>query len=383
MDWMRYALNIIATILIVVLLAAVAIRRDGTIMGKNPTEMINSKQMSSDASNINTDVMTELGLEGRTPVVIDKQTWMMGNIVIVSTAEYGKKIYGYGGNTPLFLAIENNTIVGIAAGNNNETPAYWRNVENAGILKQWVGKNLNEVGDVRPDVVSGATMSCDAVQYNVIYAANAIAGKEFKNPNAISLKQIAGLCVLVICVLAPFFFKSKWWRIAQLMLSVGVLGLWCGSFLSLSLFINWLSNGMNVLVAIVPATMVMLAVVMPFFGKKDFYCTHVCPFGAAQELVGKIPARKIRMSARLIKVLTTVREVITLLLIALMVIGVGAAYDIINYEAFSVFMFGAASWVVIILACTFLVLSLFVSKPYCRFLCPTGQLLRWGNFRKI
>ena len=54
----------------------------------------------------------------------------------------------------------------------------------------------------------------------------------------------------------------------------------------------------------------------------------------------------------------------------------GTGFDIMNYEVFSAFMFKQASLAVMILAVVFLILSIFINRPYCRYICPTGALLK-------
>ncbi len=367
--------RIVSILLVTSLLCAVAFRRDGTIIGQDSLNLFSAE--SSLANSPSEETMQELGLTTKDLTKLDDNTWISRDVIIVSTAEYGKKIYGYGGNTPLYLAIENGVITGITYVKNTETPSYWKRALRAGILKQWIGVAIDDVNGFKADALSGATMSSDAINYNVKYTANAIAGKEFKKPAIVNFKSIAALLILAFCILASYKLKGKKWRTVQLIFNIAVLGFWCGSFISVSLIVNWLSNGTNILIAIVPMTMVALAIIMPFFGKKDFYCTHVCPFGASQELVSRIPTPKIKMGSKVTKILMHVREGIAATLIALMIIGITASYEIINYEAFSVFIFDSASWIVIALASIFLILSLFVHRPYCRFVCPTGQILSW------
>ena len=49
--------------------------------------------------------------------------------------------------------------------------------------------------------------------------------------------------------------------------------------------------------------------------------------------------------------------------------------DFTVFEPFSAFKFEAAALPSLIIAALFLIISLFVNRPWCRFLCPTGTLL--------
>ena len=47
-----------------------------------------------------------------------------------------------------------------------------------------------------------------------------------------------------------------------------------------------------------------------------------------------------------------------------------------DYELFTAFIWQTANVVVIVFALVMLVLAVFVPRPYCRFVCPTGTLLK-------
>ena len=123
-----------------------------------------------------------------------------------------------------------------------------------------------------------------------------------------------------------------------------------------------------------PLLMVFVALIYPLLGKPGHYCAHVCPFGSAQELTGKVTRCKPRMSPRLNKALITFRNLLWGVLMALMLTSTWTAW--MDYELFTAFLYTSASVWVIVLALAFLVLSVWVPRPYCRFVCPMGTLLR-------
>ncbi len=61
---------------------------------------------------------------------------------------------------------------------------------------------------------------------------------------------------------------------------------------------------------IVPVIMLVTAFVYPLFGKKSYYCTHVCPFGSLQELAGKCVGYKVRMKPATAKRLDKFRQIL-------------------------------------------------------------------------
>ena len=89
---------------------------------------------------------------------------------------------------------------------------------------------------------------------------------------------------------------------------------------------------------------------------------------------GKLSRRKLRITPRVLRVLTALRNLLWGVLMALLLTGTCSAW--IDYELFTAFIYSSASVWVIVLAVLFLVLSVWVPRPYCRFVCPTGALMK-------
>ncbi|MFI3285411.1 MAG: 4Fe-4S binding protein [Rikenellaceae bacterium] len=60
----------------------------------------------------------------------------------------------------------------------------------------------------------------------------------------------------------------------------------------------------------------------------------------------------------------------------------GVGFELMDYEIFSAFIISSASTAVLVMAALFLILSLFIQKPYCRFGCPTGALITMAQKTK-
>ncbi len=80
------------------------------------------------------------------------------------------------------------------------------------------------------------------------------------------------------------------------------------------------------------------------------------------------------MSPKLVKTLDNFRQGLWVLLLTLLFIGWGVSW--IDYEVFTAFIVESASWIILAIGGLFIVLSLFISRPFCRFVCPTGSLLK-------
>lgn len=306
--------------------------------------------------------------------------------IVVNTTSLGKDVKGYGGNVPLEVYIKDNKITKIVALKNSETPEFF--FEASSLFKKWIGMPINIVPTQKVDAVSGATFSSRAIIENVklasIYANKNSVSTSAKSSFSVDIKLIAGLIVVLMAAIIPLVYKNRTMRRVQFVLNIVVLGFWCGTFISYSLIVNYLSNGANIIMALIPIIMLITAFVYPLFGKKNYYCNNICPFGSMQELVGMAHKKKWKLSKKTTKRLELFREMLWAVLMMLMLVG--AAFEWMDYEVFSAFMITAASWVVFVIAIVFLILSLFVPRPYCRFVCPTGTLFKVaqsGNVFKL
>ncbi len=185
---------------------------------------------------------------------------------------------------------------------------------------------------------------------------------------------IVALCLAVAATVIPLLRNGRKLRSIILTLNIAGLGLLCGKFMSFSLMVNVMSNGIQWPAGLLALIMLFAAFVMPLFGRPNHYCMWVCPYGSAQELMGRIRKRKWRPTPRITRILTWTRRGLWALLMLLMWCGVAFVWT--DYEPFALFVPSATSVAVIVIASAFLILSIFVHRPYCSWICPTGTTFR-------
>jgi NosR/NirI family transcriptional regulator, nitrous oxide reductase regulator len=130
-----------------------------------------------------------------------------------------------------------------------------------------------------------------------------------------------------------------------------------------------------------PAAVISLVVILFFvlpliftlmFGRT--FCGSVCPLGAIQEVVLVHPVRLPGILRHALGLLPCVY-----LALAVLFAATGSAYVICRYDPFiALFRMNGPAGMLILGAC-FIVISMFVGRPYCRFLCPYGLLLSWAS----
>jgi ferredoxin len=106
-----------------------------------------------------------------------------------------------------------------------------------------------------------------------------------------------------------------------------------------------------------------------FFGRT--FCGAVCPLGAIQDVVlvhaVQVP-RWLESGLRLLAY--------TYLGTAVLFAATGSAFIICQYDPFVGFFRLSGNWNILVLGASLLLIGLFIGRPYCRFLCPYGMILR-------
>ena len=314
---------------------------------------------------------------------------------VINTKTIGSSITGFAGKVPLEITFKAGKINQVKALPNEETEDFFDMAST--LLNKWNGKTIDQALAMQVDAVTGATFSSKAIIGNMrealLYAKSNPAiysGSESgNNPSVstghtadfdLSAKNIAGLVVVLMAALLPLFVKNRKYHILQLALNVIVLGFWCGAFISYTSLISYTAHSINILAAIITVVMLITAFIYPVFGKKTYYCTHVCPFGSLQQLAATCTKHKIKMGTKTLQRLDMLRQVIWAALMLCIWTGVWSQW--VDYEPFSAFIYQSASWVVIALAAIFFLLSFVVARPYCRFVCPVGTLLKISQSSK-
>ena len=371
-----FVARLLSLVVVVLILAAAAILRDGRILGHDLREAHEAKALKNDTLEVTPD-----------------------GAFVVNTKPLAKDVQGYGGPVPLKIHIKDGRVAAVEAEPNAESPDFFNRAKT--LLNHWQNKSVDVALAEEVDAVSGATFSSRAIianmQRGLAYAkqhgqwgedgsvgaletsAPPIEGSEDGSVGALetSAPPMVALIVVLLGAVVPLFYNNRRLHLVQLAVNVVVLGLWTGTFVSYTLFMRIFAGGVS-LSAIgalaAPLLMLIVALIYPLAGRSGHYCANICPFGSAQELAGKLSRRKLRITPRILKLLSVLRNLLWGVLMALLLTGTCTAW--IDYELFTAFLYSSASVWVTVLAALFLVLSVWVPRPYCRFVCPTGALVK-------
>lgn len=295
-----------------------------------------------------------------------------------------RHIIGYASWLPIVVGIDNdNRVVGLFLQKNKETPGFVKRLEKEGFFASWNGKLASEALSLPVDAVSRATMTSKAtIDSFRLRLARFLELEDIRN--RVDYKELATETLAWLFLAVAFsgcFFASKLARFRKLYLGAAILipGFLLGRFFSLELLNAWLINGIPYRSQLYLVIVVFLAIVIPLVSGRAWYCTWFCPYGAAQELIGLTCKKKLNPSGRFAWLLNHLRPSFFALLVLALLAGIGV--NLSSVEPFSAFLFDSATAPVLALALMFLLLAIVVRRPWCAYLCPSGQfveLLRVG-----
>ncbi len=196
-------------------------------------------------------------------------------------------------------------------------------------------------------------------------------------PRALQLEYFDVIVLIIVLALASYFAIKKRSR-------YGILGL---SIFSLMYF-GFYRNGcicsigaiQNVTLSFFDANYAisitaLLFFILPliftlFFGRT--FCAGACPLGAIQDLIVVKPLSLPKWLNKTLGLLPYIY-----LALAVLFAATGTDFIICRYDPFVGIFRMDARFLMIVLGIAFLLMGMFVARPYCRFLCPYGVLLSW------
>jgi len=319
--------------------------------------------------------------------VLDAQGERLGAVFRTSPA--ADDVVGYQGPTDTLVALDlDERVAGIRLRRSYDNEPYVGYVRDEPYFLEWFnGQTLAELGRFDPDQsdlegVSGATMTSLSIGEALPRAARAVAEPVAATERRIvwSGRDAGTLAVLAVGLVISFsrLRGMRRLRLAFQLLLVGYFGFLNGDMLSQALLVGWAQNGPAWRLAPGLAMLTAAAFVVPVVTKRQPYCHHICPFGAAQQLIRNRLPWKLRLGRRAAAMLELIPG--TLLLVVFLTALLHWPLNLAGIEPFDGFLFWIAGGASIAVAVTGLAFSAVVPMGYCRFGCPTGAMLNFARF---
>ena len=310
---------------------------------------------------------------------------------VVRTSPDADHIVGYVGMTDTLVVMDKDLkVLGIQIRRSEDTR---KHVEDVAIdrqfMKIWNGKTWDEVGQMTPKAlrmegVAGSSMTSLAMAEGIALRFRRTDDEASKHPAFRVQARDIGLFAVVTMALVMTFSnieKRKWVRRVFQVVVIAYVGLINGDLVAQSLLMGWAKSGLPWRMAPGLVLLGVAALVVPWATRKPVYCLHLCPHGAAQELVGRLTPKKWRVSvpddvARRLRYLPAV-----LLFMVIAVVMLGLPIDLASMEPFDAYVIGVAGLATILIAVGGLIAAFFVPQAYCKFGCPTGAVLEFVRSR--
>ncbi len=319
-----------------------------------------------------------------------KRVEVSGSNILKVKAPDGREFFvttgtgnGYGGPVYVAVAADNKGTIGdISVLRHGETPGFIGKVFKEGYPGILKGKNYKssfEPGE-ELDGVSGATLSLKAICRGAEKAATTIAvhnGFEDKKVKEVPFNPGVPEFAIALLFFLSWYKNSKKLKKMRYLpylvsgVSIVVIGFMYNALFSLTGLVSLLSG-------YVPQwqthfywfLMSLVVIGPPLLSGKSTYCSGFCPFGGVQDGMALLGGRRISVPELIESTLTWLKNLLTpgIILGALVLRNPGLAGYEISGTMFS--MNGTTLQIGMLVL--FLLLSMFIKRPWCRFLCPVG-----------
>ncbi|UCH82570.1 MAG: 4Fe-4S binding protein [Candidatus Latescibacterota bacterium] len=296
---------------------------------------------------------------------------------------------GYGGPMRIAVGIDTTgTIAGVTIVDHKETEAYFRKVLSGNGPGSFVGRHVSDPIEpgVDVDAVTGATQSNLALVTGVRQGARTLGTNQlgFDVPAADPVRFRFGWAEIVLLMLFVTGFAGTYtqvpgkkplrWisQIAALVLIGFVYAIPITLTHINSLLVGYLPDWRTQFYWYLLIIGVLLPVLLT--GKRP-YCGYVCPFGAVQDCLGAVGGRRKKIPEVIQRWLGWFHAV--LVFAAIFVALYTRNPGLTSYEVQgSLFDLTGLLYQFVVLGVV-LVLSLFIARPWCRFLCPINGVTRY------
>ena len=289
---------------------------------------------------------------------------------------------GYGGELKTAVAVSaEGTVLGFSVIEHKETFSFFRRLQRSPLPDSLKDKSYSDPFVLGRDIdgITGATYSARALSEAVKNAARQVAERALNLPVIeepspkvqFGLPEIGLLALFLFGLIArqKRFKPKKVARWISMLIGIGFLGFFLNKPFTLVL-INKILLGYWPRWQLDLYWYILLGgiVFITLFDRKNPYCEWFCPFGATQECLGVIGGAKTRLPERIHFSLQWFQRLLALGAILLALFFRNPSVS--SYEVFGAFFRLIGTNFLFILLAVVLILSLFIRRPWCSYLCP-------------
>lgn len=312
---------------------------------------------------------------------------------LIRTGPLCDHIHGYQGPTELLVAIDpRRTVTAVAVRGSFDNQPYVSYLDDEPwFWDPFVGQSWQSVASVDlaaegVEGVSGATMTSLAAAETLVASAaehvrrrQAAAEQAGRRGSTVrwSLADAGTVTVVILgLALGRTHLRGRRWSRWLWQLTVVIYVGWVtGNLLSIALLMGWAASGVPWWLAPGLTVVLAAALAVPAVTKSPFYCAQLCPHGAVQQWLRGAARWQWHPRPRLVRWLVRIPAV--LLTAAYVVALVGIDANLAAWEPFDAYLWPIGAAGAVVVAALSLALASVSPMAYCRFGCPTGQVLRY------
>lgn len=194
--------------------------------------------------------------------------------------------------------------------------------------------------------------------------------------NNASWPEVAALLGLMALVMTAFLRKSPAIRWVTLALTLGYLGFYNGTFLSVSHITNGVKLGPSLFLNDLPLLLIVVFTIVTTLFWGRVFCASLCPFGALQDFITRFVPRKWQRElpqAIHDKAIYIKYGILALLIVTALTYSELSIFQ--YFEPFGTLFYFSQSMLLWSILIVLLLASTLISRFYCRYACPLGAAL--------
>ncbi len=306
---------------------------------------------------------------------------MLGTLL--RSSRMGVSVRGFQGASDVLLALdaEGRKIVGAAMQGSRDNEPYITDVRDSLLYDQpFAGMTVDDALALESGtavLVSGASRTAESVEETVKEMLRRHFAPPPVEPPLLGPRDgvaLAWIAAGLVVGLGPWRGRKRV-RTTFAVISVAAGGLWLGLMTGQDQWIKWSMRGSAAGTALPLLALTAAALLIPAAFGKNVYCAHVCPHGAAQQLLGHLRKRRFALPPKLHRALGGLPWLTLGLLWLLAFLGLG--FPFADAEPFEVWSTGFVALLPVVIFAGGLIAAVFLPQAYCHYGCPTGAVLKF------
>lgn len=302
---------------------------------------------------------------------------------LLRSSRMGVSVRGFQGASDVLLALEadGRKIAGAALQGSRDNEPYISDVRDGLLYDQpFAGMTVEEALAFESGtavLVSGASRTAESVEETVKEMLRRHFAPPPVEPPLLAPRDGVALAWIVaglVIGLGPWRGRKRV-RTAFAVISVIAGGLWLGLMTGQDQWIKWSMRGSAAGTALPLLALTAAALLLPAAFGKNVYCAHICPHGAAQQLLGHLRKRRFALPPKLHRALGGMPWLTLALLWLLAFLGIG--FPFADAEPFEVWSTGFVALLPVAIFAGGLLAAVFLPQAYCHYGCPTGAVLKF------